>query len=122
MNEPNSDQKKVAAGKRSRWPRRLLWTIIILLVLAGLVVFVLPSPIARYVVSRQLDSLGISHQGDETIVVDLWNRQAHIGPMELSAGEEEPAKIGMVDVTYSLANIFKGRALIETFTLSGIDI
>ena len=58
-----------AAVRSSRWPKVLLWTLVVLVILAVLVVFVLPSPVARYMVSRQLDSLGISHSGDETIVV-----------------------------------------------------
>jgi len=108
--------------RRGRGWRRLAWTVAIVGVLVVLVVFVLPTPLARFVVDRQLDGLGIDHEGHETVVVDLWNSRVAVGPMLLSAGESEPAQIGSVEMTYALANAFQRQALIETFTVSGVDI
>ena len=110
------------APRRGRWWRRLAWTVGILAVLGLLVVFVLPTPLARFVVDRQLTALGITHDGVDTVVVELWDNRVAVGPLRLSAGDAAPAQIGSVELTYSFANLFKRRALIETFTIEGVDI
>jgi hypothetical protein len=110
------------APRRRRWWRRLAWTVGILAVLGLLVVFVLPTPLARFVVDRQLTALGITHDGVDTVVVELWDNRVAVGPLRLSAGGAAPAQIGSVELTYSFANLFKRRALIETFTIEGVDI
>jgi len=118
----DSGSRDRAGRRRGRWWRRLAWTLAIVGVLGALVLFVLPTPLARYVVGRQLDRLGIQHQGGETIVVDLWNSRVAVGPMRLSASDAEPARIGSVELVYSLTNVFERRAVIDTFTIDGVDI
>lgn len=107
---------------KRRWFRRTGWTLGILVVLFVLVVFVLPSPVARWVIASQLDDLGIEHEGVGTVSIDLWNRHVSAGPITFHDNGQGPAKIGGVDIDYSLANLFEKRALIETFTITGVDI
>lgn len=87
-----------------------------------LVVFVLPTPIARYVIESQLDELGIEHDGIETIDIDLWNSQVRAGPVSFRAGDAREGQLGEVAFDYSFGALIRGRGFVSTFILSGVDV
>jgi hypothetical protein len=87
-----------------------------------LVVFVLPTPIARYVVESQLDQLGIEHDGIETIDIDLWNSEVRAGPIGFHAGDARDGQVGQVAFDYSFGALLKGRGFVSTFVISGLDV
>ena len=116
-----TDDRWLTPGRR-RWLRRAAWGIGSLAVLFVLFVFVLPSPLARWLITRQLEALGVTHEGVETVKVDLWNSRVGAGPILMRGDAREPARLGSVEVAYSLANLFERRAFVETFTLSGVDV
>lgn len=92
------------------------------LLIAALLVFVVPSPLARYLISSQLNALDIKHEGLGSVDVDLWNRGFSAGPIQFSGGEGEPARVGSVNAVYSISNFLEKRAFIESFTISGVSI
>lgn len=99
-----------------------VWVLGSALLIVLLLVFVVPSPLARYLISSQLDALDIKHEGLGSVDVDLWNRNFVAGPIRFSGGEGEPARVGSVDAVYSISNFLEKRAFIESFTISGVSI
>jgi hypothetical protein len=87
-----------------------------------LVVFVLPNPIARYVIDSQLDGLGIVHEGVETVHIDLWNSQVRAGPIRFRAGDAREGQLGEVAFDYSFGALLRGRGFVSTFIVSGVDV
>lgn len=116
------DETPVTPIKRRRWLRRSAWIVGGTTVVLALIIFVLPSPLAQYLVGSQLNALGIQHEGLGTVDIDLRNRQFSAGPIEIRGDDGKPAKLGAVEATYSITNLFKRRAFVETFTLTGVDI
>ena len=95
---------------------------LVALALFVLVIFVLPAPLARYVIESQLEKLGIQHSGIETVDIDLWNRHVRAGPVSFHSGEKPEGQIGETGFDYSFGAIFKGRAFVQTFYLQGVDL
>jgi hypothetical protein len=109
----------------SRRRRLAIWlggSAAALLAVFVLVVFVLPTPVARYVIESQLEELGIRHDGIDTVEIDLWNSQVHAGPVRFHSGEADQGQIGETGFDYSFGALFEGRAFIQTFRLSGVDL
>jgi hypothetical protein len=108
--------------RRRRVLKRVGIGVAITLGVLLLVVFVLPTPIARYVIDSQLDQLGIEHDGIETIDIDLWNSEVRAGPMGFHAGDAPDGQIGRVAFDYSFGALFKGRGFVSVFVISGVDL
>ncbi len=108
------------------WRRRLAIRLGIgagtFLVLFVLVVFVLPTPVARYVIDSQLESLGIQHEGMDTVDIDLWNSRVRAGPVTFRSGAAQDGQIGETGFDYSFGELFKGHAFVRTFYLRGVDL
>ncbi|MGD1879145.1 MAG: DUF748 domain-containing protein [Kiloniellaceae bacterium] len=111
-----------AAKRRRRLAIRAGIGAGIALLLFVLVVFVLPTPLARYVIEAQLENLGIQHDGIDTVDIDLWNSHVRAGPVQFHAGNAERGQIGDTGFDYSFGAFFKGRAFVQTFYLSGVDL
>ncbi|WP_340117232.1 DUF748 domain-containing protein [Pelagibius sp. 7325] len=94
----------------------------IAVVLFVLVVFVLPTPLARYVIESQLEELGIQHDGIDTVDIDLWNSEVRAGPVTFHAGEAQQGQLGETGFDYSFKQLFEGRAFVRTFFLKGVDL
>lgn len=125
MTENAGVQAAVAPGaprRRRRWLRRGAWIVVGVALALVLVVFVLPSPLARYLIASQLDELGVKYEGLGTVDVDLQTRSFTAGPIAMRGDDGEPARLGSVEANYSLANLLKRRAFIETFVIRGVDI
>jgi hypothetical protein len=112
----------VPASRRRRLAIRLGIGFAAVLTLFVLVVFVLPSPLARYVIDSQLENLGIQHDGIETVDIDLWNSHVRAGPVTFHSGEAQQGQIGETGFDYSFTAVFKGRAFVQTFYLHGVDL
>lgn len=110
---------------KNRARRLLIWFgsgLLVLALLFVLVVFVLPTPVARYAIGSQLERFGIQHDGIETIKFDLWNSKVSAGPVGFRSGEAEKGQIGETGFQYSFAALFEKRAFLQTFFLRGVDI
>ncbi len=110
------------ASRRRRLATRLGIGAGALLVLFVLVVFVLPTPLARYVIESQLEDLGIQHDGIDTVDIDLWNSEVRAGPVTFRSGEAQDGQIGETGFDYSFGELFEGHAFVQTFYLRGVDI
>lgn len=111
-----------AAKRRRRLAIRLGVGAGTLLILFVLVVFVLPTPLARYVIDSQLESLGIQHDGIDTVDIDLWNSKVRAGPVTFRSGEAQDGQLGETGFDYSFGELFKGHAFVRTFHLRGVDV
>jgi hypothetical protein len=124
----SQDPEPAAAGgspSRPRGRHRRLkiaaWIIIPLVVLA-LIVFVLPTYAARYIVRSQLDDMGITTEGIDTLRIDVWNREIWLGPV-LFRGEQAPfGEVEEVGLKVGVLNLFHRQALIRTLVIKGVDI
>lgn len=108
--------------RQRRWAIRSGIGTGVTLILFILVVFVLPTPLAHYVINAQLEELGIRHDGIDTVDVDLWNSEVRAGPVTFRAGEAEDGQIGATGFDYSFGALFQGRAFVQTFYLRGVDV
>ena len=122
MSEEKQTQETPASVRRRKWILRLSVAAGSLLLLAIIVVFVLPSPLARYVISSQLEELGVEHDGIETVDIDLWNSEVRAGPILFRSGSAPQGQIGETGFDYNFGAIFQGRAFIQTFYLRGLDL
>ena len=125
--ESSAEQKKemaptIAAGRRRRLAIRLGIGAGVLLILFLLVVFVLPTPLARYVIESQLEDLGIQHDGIDTVDIDLWNSEVRAGPVTFRSGEAQRGQIGETGFDYSFGELFQGHAFVRVFYLRGVDV
>lgn len=116
---------KPAEKARSKRRKVLTWIggvaagIVVLFVL---IVFVLPSPAARYAIEDQLEQLGIDHQGVDTVEIDLWNGEVAAGPIAFRSQDAKQAQIAEAGFRYDFAHLFENRAFIEVFFIRGVDL
>ena len=59
----------------------------------GLTVFLGSRYAARYIVTQELDQLGVVHEGVGTINIDLCNEEVSFGPVRLRKAD---AKLGLI--------------------------
>jgi hypothetical protein len=83
---------------------------------------VAPKYVARWVVSHELNKMGILMEGIQTLGVDVWNSEIVFGPVEFWAAEGRHGQIGYAGFGYDLMNLFKQKALIEHFLIKEVDI
>lgn len=122
MSEATETKAPDAGARRKRLLIRAGIAFATLVVLFLLIVFVLPTPLARYVLDSQLEKIGIEHDGIDTIDIDLWNSRVRAGPVHFHSGDARQGQIGETGFDYSFGAIFKGRAFIQTFYLRGVDL
>ena len=111
--------------EKSRRRRFLTWAggaCLALSAIALLVIFVLPSPVARYVIEDQLEQLGIEHQGIDTIKIDLWDSEVKAGPIAFKAQDAREGEITEAGFRYSFGQLFETRAFIKVFFVRGVDL
>lgn len=109
------------SGLQSRWLRIALVGGGIAGVLA-ICVFVLPTPLARWALSRQLEEMGISAEGLDTLKVDLAQGEVWIGPIQFSSSGQEPAQLVEFGFNASLQSLLKRRVLFDRMIVSGLDV
>jgi hypothetical protein len=56
-------------------------------------VFLGPRYAARYIVTQELDQLGVVHEGVGTINIDLCNEEVSFGPVRLRKADAKPGLI-----------------------------
>lgn len=122
---PGSDPA-VAAPRSPRSSRRRRWKIaawiVLPLLILGLIVFVLPTYAARYILRDQLNTLGIASEGIDTLKIDIWNREVWLGPV-LFHGEGAPfGEVEEVGLKFGVVNLIHRQALVRTLIIKGVDI
>jgi hypothetical protein len=95
-----------------------------LILTALLVVFLLPTPLARYLVASELEKMGVESSGIETVQFDLWNSEIKVGPIRLWSQDSDPGQMMSAALIYDLGNLFNKEFefLIEALVVDGIDI
>ena len=104
---------------RRRW-RGLTVTVVSVAVVLALVVFVLPTHLARWVLDSKLDELGLQGRGTETVDIDLWNSEIRFGPLTIGAPGAEPARLERFGLKYSLSRLFSRRGLGKETVVEGL--
>ena len=123
MNAPKVETSSGRVASKRR--RRLAWaggTVLAIIVLFLLVVFVLPSPMARYVIADQLEQLGIKHEGIDTVKIDLWDSEVTAGPIAFRSQDARQGEITEAGFRYSFKHLFETRAFISLFFLRGVNL
>lgn len=92
--------------------------VLIALGLAG--AFLGASFAARQVLTTYLDDIGASYQGLDTVRLNILQGSASAGP--LTVGGDSPAKLRRAHVSVSLGGLLRGRALITTLRIEGLEV
>ncbi|MBL8658230.1 MAG: DUF748 domain-containing protein [Rhodospirillales bacterium] len=117
---PEDTTAKPPRTRRRRW-KIAAWIIVPLVILA-LIVFVLPTYAARYIVRNQLDDMGIATEGIDTLRINIWNREIWLGPVTFR-GEGAPiGEVKEVGLKYGVLNLFHRQALVRTLIIKGVDV
>jgi hypothetical protein len=131
MAPPKSPHKPKDVGPQTprpsfyRNPRFLWWTggVVSSLGLALiLIVFALPTPVARYVLVSELEKMGIENTGIETVRFNLWNSAIEAGPIDLWSNGSDPGRMQSVALVYDFDSLFNKDLLLETFVIEGVDV
>jgi hypothetical protein len=121
MAPPKSPHKPKDVGPQTprpsfyRNPRFLWWTggVVSSLGLALiLIVFALPTPVARYVLVSELEKMGIEN----------WNSAIEAGPIDLWSNGSDPGRMQSVALVYDFDSLFNKDLLLETFVIEGVDV
>ncbi|MCU0894772.1 MAG: AsmA family protein, partial [Rhodospirillales bacterium] len=106
---------------RRRVLRLAAWVLMPLLLLA-LLIFVVPTYAARYIVRSQLESMGVATQGINTLKIDVWNREVWLGPVQFR-GEAAPfGHVEELGLKLGVMNLFQRQALIRELVIKGVDL
>lgn len=125
MADTDQTEPRQAVPDKAGKGRRRKRVLIILSVVIGAMVLgavFLPKPVARYVVARQLDEMGIVHQGVDTLEINLWDQEVTVGPLTFQQSDSVPGKIGQFLLKVNLRNLFSRRAVVDQMVLDGVDL
>jgi len=111
----------MAALLRSRLAR-LGATLVLILLGLGLLIVVAPDPVARYLLTNQLDDLGIDHSGSETLDVDLWRGEVRLGPVRFGVSPTAPGQLGELSLKVRFTPLAQRRLSIERLSITGVDV
>ncbi|HRK96679.1 MAG TPA: DUF748 domain-containing protein [Rhodospirillales bacterium] len=118
--EPATDQPPAKRSGR-RGLRLAAWILIPLLLLA-LLIFVVPTYAARYVARSQLEAMGVTTEGINTLRIDVWNREMWLGPVQFR-GEAAPfGQVEELGVKVGVTKLFQRQALIRELVIKGVDL
>ena len=129
MRQQHNSAARQAAGlpaKTTQGPvhrlRRLGIIILVVVALLGLLFSYAPRYLARYLVSSQLDDLGIDYEGVDTLSINPWTRVLWLGPVRFGAGPSDRGQLGELGLTIRVNPLLKRRVSIERLLMSGIDL
>jgi len=113
-NSPGSDY--------SRRRLRMGITLVSVAALLGLLVFYAPRHVARYLLSTELDELGITYEGIDTLDINPWSRELELGPVSFGAGPSERGQFGELDLSLRFNALLQRRVSLERLSMRGIDV
>ena len=88
----------------------------------ALLILVVPTYAARYVARSQLESMGVTTEGINTLKIDVWNREVWLGPVQFH-GEAAPfGQVEELGLKLGVKNLFRRQALIRELVIKGVDI
>lgn len=104
--------------------RRLWWSggILAFIVVLGLAVFIGPRHAARYLITQELDQMGITHEGVKTVDIDLWEQEASFGPIRFRGADKTSGQVSRFKLKLQLWNLLSRRAVINSVIVDGIDL
>ena len=89
---------------------------------SALCVLILPTLLARWALSEELEKMGISAEGLETLHVNLMQGEVWIGPVHFSSSGREPAQLVEFGFDASLSSLLKRRVLFDRMIIRGLDV
>ena len=95
-------------------------TVIGVAVILALLVFVLPTHLARWVLDSKLDELGLQGSGIEYVDIDLWNSEIRFGPLTIGVPRANPVRMEQFGLKYSLLRLFSRRRLGKESIVEGL--
>ncbi len=120
-----ADGKKKSPSPRPWYRKRALRIAAAVLVAAGVLAVVLvfaPTYAARWYAAQLLEDAGVSAEGLDTLDVDIFQRQASIGPFRFRSGEAPHGKVERASFELSYTALLYGRLLFRSMSVGGLDI
>ncbi len=101
--------------------RRAIISFSVVAIIAIAITFV-PTVVARYLLAQELAELGLQQEGLKTLRVNLWTREAWVGPLQVNVPGNDPARLNELGIKFRISALFKKRAMIEHFVVRGINV
>jgi hypothetical protein len=115
------DESAQPRRRRGRRTFKILGTIFAVLLIIVIGVVAADQHIARYILTRQLNAIGIDAEGVGTLDINLLNQEITAGPVSFRAADSIPGQIESAGVKISFKDLFSRRALAQQIILDGID-
>jgi peptidoglycan hydrolase-like protein with peptidoglycan-binding domain len=93
-----------------------------IVLLLSLAVLYAPGYVARYLITSEMDSLGIDYEGVDTLTIDVLKREVWLGPVTLDFGPADRAHLDEVGLVLRFDSLWKRRVDVERMVLRGIDL
>lgn len=102
--------------------RNIFIGVLVLLAILVTTIFVAPKYVVRHLIADDLDRLGISHAGVETLQINLWKQEASIGPFKFHRGETKSGAVARVGTSLDLWGLFSREIVLTNVFIDGIDL
>ena len=113
-------------AKSGRRPSRRLVRfgsiLVIALTLLALFISFAPHYAARYLITEELEKLGVETTGIETLKINLWTLEAWLGPVRFRGGEKDSGQLGDLGLRISFNPLLHRRVSIEQMVVRGIEV
>lgn len=124
--EDGSDGKapmnsSAANKRRCRWLKRSGIAVSLFILFLALVVFILPTFAARWMLNSTLADLGLEATGVETVEIDLWDREVSFGPIAVGVAGTAPVLIDRFGLSFSGSQIFDRRGFGKVIIIDGVS-
>jgi hypothetical protein len=100
----------------------VLWVALAVVALLAVALNTLPTRVARHLLASELERLGLSLEGLETLEVEVIEGEASIGPVQVRAAGTEPAVVRLLDLDVGLRALLQDRVVIESLVVRGIEL
>ena len=96
--------------------------VVIVLLLLGLLSLYLPGFIARYLITSELDDLGIQYEGVDTLGINPWSQELWFGPAHFGVDPSDPGQVGELGLTIRYNPLLDRRIYVDRLLIRGLDL
>ncbi len=96
--------------------------VVIVLLLLGLLSLYLPGFIARYLITSELDDLGIQYEGVDTLEINPWSQELWFGPAHFGVDPSDPGQVGELGLTIRYNPLLDRRIYVDRLLIRGLDL
>jgi len=96
--------------------------VVIVLLLLGLFSLYLPGFVARYLITSELDDLGIQYEGVDTLGINPWSQELWFGPVHFGVNPSDPGQLGELGLTIRYNPLLDRRIYVDRLLIRGLDL